>query len=193
MLGMDLLRIVLFLGMVFHKLVWEVMKRREGAPGASRKSFEIGPKSALKLLKSLFLVFLIVQTLFLDFLPISDQPNTLRIVGLIIFFTGLAISVTGRIQLGNNWVDLEDFQVLPEQKLVKSGIYRYIRHPIYTGDTLLVIGLELALNSWLVIGALCLIPIIYKQALDEETVLSQAFPDYEDYKKETKMFVPYLV
>lgn len=193
MLGMDLLRIVLFLGMVFHKLVWEVMKRREGVTRASRKSCEIGPKSALKLLKSLFLVFLIVQTLFLDFLPISDQPNTLRIVGLIIFFTGLAISVTGRIQLGNNWVDLEDFQVLPEQKLVKSGIYRYIRHPIYTGDTLLVIGLELALNSWLVIGALCLIPIIYKQALDEETVLSQAFPDYEDYKKETKMFVPYLV
>ena len=193
MLGMDLLRIVLFLGMVFHKLVWEVMKRREGVTYASRKSFEIRPKSALKLLKSLFLVFLIVQTLFLDFLPISDQPNTLRIVGLIIFFTGLAISVTGRIQLGNNWVDLEDFQVLPEQKLVKSGIYRYIRHPIYTGDTLLVIGLELALNSWLVIGALCLIPIIYKQALDEETVLSQAFPDYEDYKKETKMFVPYLV
>ena len=193
MLGMDLLRIVLFLGMVFHKLVWEVMKRRDGVLRASCKSFEIGPKSALKLLKSLFLVFLIVQTLFLDILPISDQPNTLRIVGLIIFFTGLAISVTGRIQLGNNWVDLEDFQVLPEQKLVKSGIYRYIRHPIYTGDTLLVIGLELALNSWLVIGALCLIPIVYKQALDEEAVLSQAFPDYEDYKMETKMFIPYLV
>ncbi len=193
MLGMDLLRIVLFLGMVFHKLVWDVMKRREGTQRALRKSFKIGPKSALKLFKSLFLVFLIVQTLFLDILPISDQPTTLRIVGLIIFFTGLAISVTGRIQLSNNWVDLEDFQVLPEQKLVKSGIYRYIRHPIYSGDTLLVIGLELALNSWLVIGALCLIPIVYKQALDEEAVLSQAFPDYEDYKMETKMFVPYLV
>ncbi len=193
MLGMDLLRIVLFLGMVFHKLVWEVMKRREGAQRAPRKPFEIGPKSALKLFKSLFLVFLIVQTLFLDILPISDQPTTLRIVGLIIFFTGLAISITGRIQLSNNWVDLEDFQVLPEQKLVKSGIYRYIRHPIYSGDTLLVIGLELALNSWLVIGALCLIPIVYKQALDEEAVLSQAFPDYEDYKMETKMFIPYLV
>ena len=193
MFGMDLLRIVLFLGMVFHKLVWEVMKRREGAPRAPHKPFKIGPKSALKLFKSLFLVFLIVQTLFLDILPISDQPTTLRIVGLIIFFTGLAISVTGRIQLSNNWVDLEDFQVLPEQKLVKSGIYRYIRHPIYSGDTLLVIGLELALNSWLVIGALCLIPIVYKQALDEEAVLSQAFPDYEDYKMETKMFVPYLV
>ena len=193
MLGMSFLRIVLFLGMVFHKLVWEVMKHREGAPRAQRKSFGIGPKSALKLLKSLFLVFLIVQTLFLDILPISDQPTTLRIVGLITFFTGLAISVTGRIQLGNNWVDLEDFQVLPEQKLVKSGIYRYIRHPIYIGDTLLVIGLELALNSWLVIGGLCLIPIVYKQALDEEAVLSQAFPDYEDYQKETKMFVPYLV
>ena len=58
---------------------------------------------------------------------------------------------------------------------------------------MLVIGLELALNSWLVILGIGLLPVIYKQALDEEALLTKAFPEYKEYKQQTKMFVPYLV
>lgn len=196
------LRIVLLLGLVVHKLVWEVMKRRErsvqtGREGAALQGHKKPPglnlKSALKLGKSVFLVFLIIQTMFLDLLPISDNPTAIRALGLIIYTIGLTTAITGRIQLGNNWVDLEDFTVLPDQKLVNSGIYKYIRHPIYIGDALLIIGLELALNSWLVVIGFALLPVIYKQALDEEAILTQAFPEYRVYKQHTKMFVPYLV
>ena len=189
------LRIVLLLGMLIHKLVWEVMKRREGAAPQNRKqSYELNLKSGIKLGKSLFLVFLIIQTIFLpDLLPISENSTGIRIVGLSIYLFGLVIAIVGRVQLGNNWVDLEDFTVLPEQKLVNKGIYKYIRHPIYIGDALLVIGLELALNSWLVVLGIGLLPVIYRQALDEEAILSKAFPEYRDYKQQTKMFVPYLV
>ena len=81
-----------------------------------------------------------MQVLFLDLFPISEQPGSLKLVGLAIFLLGLFIAVIGRWRLGRNWVDLEDYQVSSGQSFVKSGIYRYIRHPIYSGDILLLLG-----------------------------------------------------
>lgn len=188
------LRIILLLGMAAHKLVWELMKRKGGVKPQGKKSIALNFKSIIKLGKSLFLLFLVLQTLYPgEILPIAEDAIAIRLVGLAIYSLGLLTAIIGRVQLGDNWVDLEDFTVLPGQDLVKTGLYRYIRHPIYIGDALLVIGLQLALNSWLVIIGLALLPIIYKQALDEENILSRSFPEYRNYQKQTKMFVPYLV
>ena len=107
----------------------------------------------LQSFKALVLAFVAFQTLFLDLLPIYERPHHFRIIGTGIYFVGLATAVIGRLQLGKNWLDLEDYQLLAGQSLVTHGIYRYIRHPIYTGDILLLVGLELALNSWLVLAS----------------------------------------
>jgi protein-S-isoprenylcysteine O-methyltransferase len=137
--------------------------------------------------------FLAFQTLFLDLFPISDQPTILHIIGATIYLVGLAISVTSRLQLGKNWADMEDYQVSPEHSLVIHGIYRYIRHPNYTGDSLFFVGLELALNSWLVLGALIIVLLSIRQAFVEEALLSQVFPDYRAYRMGTKRFIPFIV
>lgn len=187
------LRIALFLGMVFHKLVWELLKKRDGSASNQRQSQNFSLKSLVKFGKTLVLLFLVIQTLFLDVLPITENPAMLRVIGTIIYTVGLATAVIGRWQLGNNWANLEDYQVLPEQELVQTGIYAYIRHPIYTGDILLVLGLELALNSWLVLGVIGLILVVIRQTLAEERVLSRVFPDYVSYRQQTKMFIPFIV
>jgi protein-S-isoprenylcysteine O-methyltransferase Ste14 len=116
----------------------------------------------------------------------------LQIVGMVIYCVGLATAILGRIQLGANWSNLEDYQVLQEQSLVTHGVYRYIRHPIYTGDFLLLLGLQLALNSWLVLGVLILLPIIIRQTSAEEHLMAHAFPQYNAYRARTKRFIPYL-
>lgn len=187
------LRVFLFLGLVVHKLVWEIMKRRDATTPEVKASTTSLLKSALKFAKVLFLLFILVQTLFLDVLPITDPSLNLRIFGVLLYSLGLGIAVIGRVQLGTNWANLEDYQILSSQKLVDTGIYRFIRHPIYTGDILLLIGLELALNSWLVLGVLALIPYVVWQAKAEEKLLSNAFPDYSGYQANTKMFIPYLI
>jgi protein-S-isoprenylcysteine O-methyltransferase Ste14 len=146
----------------------------------------------VKLVKASVLAFLAVQTLFLDVLPISDQPNTLRMIGMMLYFAGLTTAVIGRLQLGKNWVDLEDYQVLPQQSIVKQGIYRYIRHPIYTGDILLLTGLELGLNSWLVLVVIIPLFVAVRQTMAEEVLLARAFPDYSVYCRETKRFIPFI-
>jgi protein-S-isoprenylcysteine O-methyltransferase Ste14 len=183
----------LFLGLIFHKLLWEVLKRGTNASKAVKASSDRPYAWVTKSVKGLVFAFLAVQTLFLDLMPISDHPVPLRVVGTIIYFAGLAIAVAGRLHLGKNWVDLEDYQVLPEQALVTHGIYRYIRHPIYTGDALLLVGLQLALNSWLVLGICIPLVVIIKQALAEETLLSQAFPGYNTYRCRTWRFIPFVV
>jgi protein-S-isoprenylcysteine O-methyltransferase Ste14 len=186
-------RLSLLLGLILHKLLWEVLKRRDQAARPGKSSSNKAYAGMTKSVKGLVLTFLAVQTLFLDLVPIAEHPTPLRVVGTLIYVAGFAIAVAGRLQLGRNWVDLEDFQVLPEQALVTHGIYRYIRHPIYTGDVLLLVGLQLALNSWLVLGIVVPLLVIIKQALAEEALLSRAFPAYSTYGSQTKRFIPFVV
>jgi protein-S-isoprenylcysteine O-methyltransferase Ste14 len=187
------LRLILFLGLVAHKLVWEVLKRGQGVPRAKKQTDKKPLAGILKLCKIIVLSFLLVQTLFLKVFPIIENPRRLRIAGVIIYFVGLITAVAGRVQLGKNWVDLEDYQVLQEQSLVTNGIFRYVRHPIYTGDLLLILGLELALNSWLVLGVIPLLAVIVRQVWAEEALLSRVFSDYEAYRKRSKRFIPFIV
>jgi protein-S-isoprenylcysteine O-methyltransferase Ste14 len=79
-----------------------------------------------------------------------------------------------------------------DHALVAAGIYRYVRHPIYLGDLLLVLGLELALNSWLVLGALLLAAYIHRQTRGEERKLLVTLPGYADYCRRTTRFLPFI-
>ena len=187
----DLVRTALFFGLVLHKAIWEILKRAD-PPARRRSAVPLGPR-LVKILKILVLAFLLVQTLFLDILPISGAPAPLHIVGGVLYLLGLGLAIAGRMQLGRNWLDLENFAVRPTQTIVDRGIYRYVRHPIYTGDVLLVTGLELVLRSWLVLAVVPLALVIVKQVLAEETLLSRAFPSYARYCAETKRFIPFVV
>jgi protein-S-isoprenylcysteine O-methyltransferase Ste14 len=189
---MDPLRIVLFLGLISHKLFWEFLKWKSEARKLRSPSQGRVVKWLIKPLKIFVLAFILIQTLFLDLFPIAQDPYWLRVCGSVIFFMGLGTAVLGRVQLGKNWVDLEDFQVLPEQSLTTRGIYRYIRHPIYSGDIVLLTGLQLALNSWLVVVVFALLMITVKQALAEEALLARVFPDYAEYCRRTKRFIPFI-
>jgi protein-S-isoprenylcysteine O-methyltransferase Ste14 len=150
-------------------------------------------KTLLKAGKVAFLLLLVVQTLFLDLFPITANDIPVRAAGVILYVIGLATAISGRIQLGRNWANLEDYQVISGQSLVQSGLYQFIRHPIYIGDALLVAGLELALNSWLFIATIPLLYIVFRQAVAEEKILHAAFPGYREYQKKTKMFIPFVI
>ena len=152
-----ILKLYLLAGLVAHKLVWEVLKRRQLSPRdrvtTPRASTKTTPQVRLvKLIKVAILLGIAVQTLLPDVLPISAEPYALRLVGTLIFTIGLAIAIRGRTELGTNWSDIEAAEVLRKHRIVSDGPYKYIRHPIYVGDLLLLTGLELALNSWLVTG-----------------------------------------
>jgi protein-S-isoprenylcysteine O-methyltransferase Ste14 len=191
---MNLVRIFLLSGLLFHKLVWELLK-----PGRSRSSAE-GTRAGrpfrvvqIKTIKIGILLFIIAQTMLPEILPIDTESNSLRPLGLSLYAVGLAIALVGRIQLGTNWSDIESAKVLHNQRVVSKGIYGYVRHPIYVGDLLLLLGLELSLNSWLVLGVVLIVPIVLFKAVSEEKMLRERLPGYEEYCLHTKRFIPYLI
>lgn len=72
--------------------------------------------------------------------------------------------------------------VEPEQPVISTGPYALVRHPMYSGSLLLMLGVPVALGSWwgLVLFPLLLIVIILRLK-NEETYLSTHLPGYQDY------------
>ena len=71
------------------------------------------------------------------------------------------------------------------------GLYKLIRHPLYTSNLLLVIGVFIACGSALILINFCILFIYYLMAaLSEEKALLNHFPKYKKYKKQTGMFLP---
>ena len=185
------IRIYLLFGLLLHKAVWEFMKSPPGA-SAVRAKARSSKAQVLSAIKVLILLGIIAQTVLPVILPLAEQPSALTLAGIVLYTAGLIIALTGRIQLGRNWTDIEKSYVKDEHRLVSHGLYHYMRHPIYTGDVLLLLGLELALNSWFVLGVAAIAVYVRRQAIREEHKLKQSIPDYDRYCERTARFVPFL-
>ena len=135
---------------------------------------------------------IMVQIFLPDILPIATNSLGVRIAGAIVYTLGLAMALAARFQLGENWANIETGQVLAKQEVVAKGVYRFVRHPIYVGDLLLLFGLELSLNSWLVLGVLILAPVVLKKAIGEEEMLAAELPGYDAYRDRSKRFIPFV-
>lgn len=188
---MWILRAYLLAGLLIHKAVWEILKRRSGWRQAALGGMTL---RLVKATKVAILVGLVVQTLLpMEIFPIREDPSALLVIGTAIYTAGILVAILARLQLGKNWSDIETPQLAAGQVIVSRGLYRCIRHPVYVGDLMLLLGLELALNSWLVLGAIALIPIVSRRAIREEKLLAERLPGYDAYMRRTKRFIPYVV
>ena len=187
------LRLYLLAGLILHKAIWEVLKGQRHLTPAEAQAPQAIRVRLTRTLKMAILLGIVIQTVIADVLPITSEPFILRTLGVLLYTLGLLMAITGRLQLGSNWSDIETAQVLRDQTVVAHGLFRYIRHPIYVGDLLLLLGLELSLNSWLVMAVICLIPGVLRQAVHEERMLVYALPGYAAYCARTKRFIPFIV
>jgi protein-S-isoprenylcysteine O-methyltransferase Ste14 len=123
---------------------------------------------------------------------LSVHSVILRAVGLGLLVSGLGLAVWARIYLGRNWgmpMTKKD-----EPELVTSGPYRFVRHPIYSGILLGVLGSALATNLYWLIALAVIGGYFVYSATAEERWLSESFPvAYPAYKEHTKMLVPFLL
>ncbi len=85
-------------------------------------------------------------------------------------------------------------EVVPAQKVISSGPYGIVRHPMYAGAALVNLFAPLALGSWwgLPLALIWLMAIILR-ILDEERLLRQKLPGYEDYCQNVQCrLIPYV-
>jgi protein-S-isoprenylcysteine O-methyltransferase Ste14 len=114
-----------------------------------------------------------------------------QVVGAILVFAGLGLAVWARVHLGRNWG--MPMTEKDEPELVTSGPYRLVRHPIYSGILLAVLGTALANNLyWLIAFAVILVYFIYSAKV-EEGIMTRSFPStYPRYRTHTKMLIPFV-
>ena len=116
----------------------------------------------------------------------------LQVVGLILFASGLGLAVWARIYLGRNWGMPMTERADPE--LVTSGPYRFVRHPIYSGLLLALLGTALATNLYWLFAMVIVGAYFIYSATIEERLMTTSFPaDYAGYKAHTKMLIPFVL
>ncbi len=112
-------------------------------------------------------------------------------VGLAVFVSGLGLAIWARVYLGQNWGMPMTEKVDPD--LVTTGPYHRVRHPIYSGIIVAVVGTTIAVSLyWLVALVLIGVYFVYS-AVMEERYMATKFPDsYPQYKRSTKMLIPFI-
>ena len=123
------------------------------------------------------------------FLP----PSTIGSVsGLAVTALGLALAIAARTYLAGNWSAA--VEIKEGHALIRSGPYRYVRHPIYSGLLLALLGTAVALDRWRAVVAFALIFVaLLLKSRHEESRLRRALPDYATYARETAALIPFLL
>jgi protein-S-isoprenylcysteine O-methyltransferase Ste14 len=122
------------------------------------------------------------------FIPGGELLRFNTVVALILIISGSLIIITSLIFLR------QAFSVTPQARfLVTSGPYAWVRHPMYLGNILSILGLTLLIDSvWAVVLFFVCSGLQIGRALYEEQLLQQNLPGYTDYKRRVGRFFPRL-
>jgi protein-S-isoprenylcysteine O-methyltransferase Ste14 len=167
-------------------------------PAALRRRMQAGPATETRPLQKIIIsiAFLAMgATIIISALDFrfgwSPVPAAVSVVGDVLVAVGLGVAMLTTIQNGYASANIT---VESGQELVSTGMYSVVRHPMYFGNVVLMIGIPLALGSYW--GLLFVIPglaVLATRILDEEKVLSQQLAGYRDYVQRVHYrLVPYV-
>ena len=115
----------------------------------------------------------------------------LTLCGAVLLLLAAACGRAGTITLGGNLTPFP--KPSAGTRLVRAGIYGLMRHPLYTAVFCGSVGWALVWRSWpALLAALALVPFFDAKARREECWLRQQFPEYLEYERRVRRFVPWI-
>lgn len=115
-------------------------------------------------------------------------------LGTLLIPMGVVLRYIAIDQLGKFFVP--EVVIQPGQRVIDTGVYRYVRHPSYTGIMIALVGVGIAFTNWLslfILVATGYSLLTYRMKV-EETALLRAFGDeYRRYMARTKRLIPFLL
>lgn len=116
----------------------------------------------------------------------KDYPTPVLVVATAFVVAGTGFTIYALRHLGRHFGVVSDVR-----GLVTSGPYRYVRHPLYAGETLTTIGFVIAVASPITVVAFAGgMALQIWRAHVEEQALAAAFPEYQAYARRTPMLIP---
>jgi protein-S-isoprenylcysteine O-methyltransferase Ste14 len=159
----------------------ELLERRKQA----------GPQAETRLAQKIIILILIAALVGMLVLSALDHrfgwseiPALVSLVGQVLAAVGLYITF---LVVKENSFSASTIKVFKDQKVISTGPYALVRHPMYTGTLLLALASPLALGSWWgLLPVLVVIPVLVWRILDEEKLLKAELPGYLDYARRVR-------
>ena len=121
----------------------------------------------------------------------THDSLVLRLIGLSIAGTSLLLFSAAMWTLDRQYTPAHASHLPTE--IIMRGPYRFIRHPIYTANLMLLVGVLVASGSiWIVLNLLILVCYYLPTIMREEAAISRRFPEYRQYAARTGRFFPKL-
>ena len=149
------------------------------------------------LLGLVFLGMMILPLIYIfsDLFSFADYtlPVSLHVLGFLLIVPNLWLFYKSHKDLGMNWsVSLE---IRAGHNIVDTGVYKYVRHPMYTAIWIGCVAQALLLNNYIagLSGLVCFGLLYFFRFKKEEHMMLQEFgQDYEEYMKKTKRIIPFI-
>jgi protein-S-isoprenylcysteine O-methyltransferase Ste14 len=181
---------ILFVIWVAFWAFWFILAYRTRSPVKHRQSslFPILPIIAI-------VIWILITTVFpgLLFLRFVPDEIIIELAGILIMLVGLGFAIWARLHLGTNWSGQPVIRM--DHKLVRTGPYRIVRNPIYTGILVAFAGTALVIGElWaVVVMIILLIAFFAKIRMEEKFLLEEFGESYIQYKKEVKALIPFVL
>jgi protein-S-isoprenylcysteine O-methyltransferase len=122
---------------------------------------------------------------------IQMLPNLIGSVGLLLLVVGIAIRLTAVYTLGKYFTSVVVIQ--HDHQLIRTGLYKHLRHPAYAGLLLAHLGLGLSFSNWFSLAlssAPYFLVALYRMRVEEQALAGAFGADYVAYAKTTKRLIP---
>jgi protein-S-isoprenylcysteine O-methyltransferase Ste14 len=155
-------------------------------PDALRRRMTSGPFAETRLVQKFLYIGMVLMVVAVGVVSALDHrfdwstvPTPVVVLGIVLVLVGLGMAEIVVIQ--NNYA-AATITVAAEQKVVSTGLYGLVRHPMYVGALIMTLGTPLALDSyWGLVGVLPGVLIFAARINDEEKMLRQELDGYDEY------------
>lgn len=114
----------------------------------------------------------------------TEVPAAVVALGAVLVLTGYAMYM--EVMRENAWLS-RTVEIQKDQKVIDTGLYGLVRHPMYLATIILFLAIPLVLGSWISFVLMLLYPVVLvKRITGEEKVLEEGLPGYREYKKKVK-------
>lgn len=167
-------------------------------PALVERRKQAGPTAEQSMLQKIVITILFIGLSALPVLSALDRRFGWSEMPPLVSWIGNALLVLSFIMFtfvfNVNSYGASTIRVEQDQKVISTGPYALVRHPMYDGALVMVVGIALALGSWWALALLAItIPVLVIRILDEEKVLAKDLPGYTEYEQKVRYrLVPYL-